>query len=390
MTQTTNINDRYTLWGGPLSAFSAKVRSYLIKKRIPYREMYPSHPDFGQRILPAIELFVIPVLETPEGEIVQDSTDIIDYLEARFPEPCFIPETPIQRTLASLLCAFGSEGMLQPSMHYRWSFLEQHGDYIRAEFGRAMSQSRDRAERDAMAQPSMAMMAAHLVHLGISETTIPAIEGAYIELLEVLEAHFMLYPYLLGGRPSMADFGFMVGLYAHLSRDPVPAALMKARAPNVYRWCERMNCANIDDGEFPDAADAFLSADTLPETLEAVLTVVFKTWGPELQAFNTRYNEWVSANQDLPDGHLVSLSDQRQVHPSLGSITYAYRGVEVTRQCFPHALWHFQRVAAEARHLTGSAQVGWNTLMQRCGGVATMQLTLNRPVKRLDNVLVLD
>ena len=390
MTQTTNINDRYTLWGGPLSAFSAKVRSYLIKKRIPYREMYPSHPDFGQRILPAIELFVIPVLETPEGEIVQDSTDIIDYLEARFPEPCFIPETPIQRTLASLLCAFGSEGMLQPSMHYRWSFLEQHGDYIRAEFGRAMSQSRDRVERDAMAQPSMAMMAAHLVHLGISETTIPAIEGAYIELLEVLEAHFMLYPYLLGGRPSMADFGFMVGLYAHLSRDPVPAALMKARAPNVYRWCERMNCANIDDGEFPDAADAFLSADTLPETIEAVLTVVFKTWGPELQAFNTRYNEWVSANQDLPDGHLVSLSDQRQVHPSLGSITYAYRGVEVTRQCFPHALWHFQRVAAEARHLTGSAQVGWNTLMQRCGGVATMQLTLDRPVKRLDNVLVLD
>jgi len=390
MTQTTNINDRYTLWGSPLSAFSAKVRSYLIKKRIPYREMYPSHPDFGQRILPAIELFVIPVLETPEGEIVQDSTDIIDYLEARFPEPCFIPETPIQRTLASLLCAFGSEGMLQPSMHYRWSFLEQHGDYIRAEFGRAMSQSRDRAERDAMAQPSMAMMAAHLVHLGISETTIPAIEGAYIELLEVLEAHFMLYPYLLGGRPSMADFGFMVGLYAHLSRDPVPAALMKARAPNVYRWCERMNCANIDDGEFPDAADAFLSADTLPETIEAVLTVVFKTWGPELQAFNTRYNEWVSANQDLPDGHLVSLSDQRQVHPSLGSITYAYRGVEVTRQCFPHALWHFQRVAAEARHLTGSAQVGWNTLMQRCGGVATMQLTLDRPVKRLDNVLVLD
>jgi glutathione S-transferase len=352
--------------------------------------MYPSHPDFGQRILPAIGLFVIPVLETPEGEIVQDSTDIIDYLEARFPEPCFIPETPIQRTLASLLCAFGSEGMLQPSMHYRWSFLEQHGDYIRAEFGRAMSQSRDRAERDAMAEPSMAMMAAHLVHLGISETTIPAIEAAYIELLEVLEAHFMLYPYLLGGRPSMADFGFMVGLYAHLSRDPVPAALMKARAPNVYRWCERMNCANIDDGEFPDAADAFLSADTVPETLEAVLTVVFKTWGPELQAFNTRYNEWVSANQDLPDGHLVSLSDQRQVHPSLGSITYAYRGVEVTRQCFPHALWHFERVAAEARQLKGSAQVGWNTLMQRCGGVATMQLTLDRPVKRLDNVLVLD
>lgn len=30
----------------------------------------------------------------------------------------------------------------------------------------------------------------------------------------------------------MADFGLMAGLYAHLSRDPVPSALMKSRAPN--------------------------------------------------------------------------------------------------------------------------------------------------------------
>ena len=54
MTDTIEADQRYTLWGGQLSVDTARVRSYLIKKRIPYRERYPSHPDFGGRILPTL------------------------------------------------------------------------------------------------------------------------------------------------------------------------------------------------------------------------------------------------------------------------------------------------------------------------------------------------
>ena len=103
--------------------------------------------------------------------------------------------------------------------------------------------------------------------MGIYAATIPAIEAAYLDLLDVLDEHFLHHPYLLGGRPSMADFGLMAGLYAHLSRDPVPSALMKSRAANVYRWTERMNLANIDDGEFPEAGDTYPADDALPGTL---------------------------------------------------------------------------------------------------------------------------
>ena len=224
MTHSIDPAERYTLWGGPLSVYTAKVRSYLIKKRIPYRELFPSHPDFNSRIIPALGFFVIPVLETPEGTIVQDSSEIIEHLEARFPDPCFVPSTPLQRAVATLLCAFGSEGLNQPSMHYRWSFLDEHGDYIRTEFGRAASPSRDREERAATAEPSAALMLTHMPHLGICPETIPTIEAAYLDLLDALDEHFLHHPYLLGGRPSMADFGLMAGLYAHLSRDPVPDA----------------------------------------------------------------------------------------------------------------------------------------------------------------------
>jgi hypothetical protein len=51
--------------------YTGKVRSYLIKKGIEFRELTPAHPDFKQRILPAVGVFVVPVLETPEGELIE-------------------------------------------------------------------------------------------------------------------------------------------------------------------------------------------------------------------------------------------------------------------------------------------------------------------------------
>ncbi|MBK7284218.1 MAG: glutathione S-transferase N-terminal domain-containing protein [Sphingomonadales bacterium] len=75
----------YTLWGAANSLYTGKARSYLIKKGLPFRERYPSDPEFGNRILPAVGQFVVPVLESDNGEIVQDSGDIIDFLEK---SPC--------------------------------------------------------------------------------------------------------------------------------------------------------------------------------------------------------------------------------------------------------------------------------------------------------------
>ena len=385
----TDTQQRYTMWGGPLSVYTARLRSYLIKKRIPYRELYPSHPDFGERIIPALGFFVIPVLETPDGEILQDTTDIIDYLEQRHPEPCFTPSTPLQQTVANLICAFGSEGLNQPSMHYRWNFLDEHGDYIRTEFGRAMSPSRNREERSEAAASVMALMRDHLPRIGIYPETIPAIEAAYLDLLDVLDEHFLHHPYLLGGRPSMADFGLMSGLYAHLSRDPVPSDLMKHRAPNVFRWTERMNLANVDDGEFPDAGDDYLADDAIPETLEPVLQLIFQDWGPELTAATEHYNKWVASDSGMAAGTLVSASGERAVHPSLGTISYSLRETTVLRTCAPQTLWHFDRAACLARAIQVEAAVHWKTLLQRTGGESVMALELVRSMRRQNNVLVL-
>jgi hypothetical protein len=89
-------------------------------------------------------------------------------------------------------------------------------------------------------------------------------------------------------------------------------------------------------------------------------------------------------------GHLVSASGERQVHPSLGSISYDFRGVTLQRDCWPHMLWHFDRAAVCARELDGDALQRWNALLARTGGERVMALELARPMRREDNVLVLN
>jgi glutathione S-transferase len=379
----------YTLWGTAHSFYTGKIRSYLIKKGVAFRELYPTHPQFQARIVPSIGMMVVPVLETPDGQVLQDTSVMIDYVEARSPEPPMIPDMPLQRAVAWLLGAFGSEGLLPAGMHYRWSYRAQQEEFLRAEFGRAVHAGPDRNARRLAGEQLMNYFNGFLPSLGVTPQTAPTVEAAYLDLLDALDVHFQHHPYLMGGRPSIADFGFMAPLFAHLARDPVPATLMKNVAPNVFRWTERMNTAGIADGEFHDHAEICLPGDGIAPTLEPVLRLMFQDWGPELLANATFYNDWVASNPELPAGQLVSAGGERKVHPTLGFIDYTWRGCAIHRASAPHGLWHFDRAAAHARSLGGEAATQFKALVQRTGGEQVMAIRLARALRRENYVLVL-
>ena len=60
MTTTTSANGIHTLWCTPHSLYSGKIRSYLIKKGVPFRELFPPNPRFGSEVRPAVRLKVAP------------------------------------------------------------------------------------------------------------------------------------------------------------------------------------------------------------------------------------------------------------------------------------------------------------------------------------------
>jgi hypothetical protein len=236
----------------------------------------------------------------------------------------------------------------------------------------------------------MQQMNDYLGYLGVTAETVPAVESSYEALLGILDEHFSRHPYVLGGRPSIADFGLMAPLFAHLSRDPHPSHLMKLRAPNVYRWTERMNLAQIRDDEFWDQEETYPAGDELPPTLVPLLEHIFSDWGPELAAYVRRFNEWIATEPSLPPGHLVSGSGERRVHPSLGEVTYELRGRTFRRQCAVQAVWHFEQEAARARALKGAAADRWRDLLEATGGTAMMGLHPARGMRRSRSVLCLE
>jgi glutathione S-transferase len=382
----------FILWGTPHSLYTGKARSCLIKKGLAFVERCPSHPDYKVRVRPAVGLVTFPVLETPEGQFIQDSTDIVTYLDSLddpASETFMTPSTPVQRVVARLIDGFGLAGMLQAAMHYRWSYRDEQELFLQTEFGRGLYAGADREARRNAGKRVMDFFSSSLPALGITRETAPAIETAYEELLEALDVHFQSYPYVMGWRVSIADLGLIAPMYAHLGRDPYPTALMKKRAPNVARWVERMQLPNTPDGEYvPHDAD-WLSDDAIPNTLEPVLALVFKDWGPQLGADIASYQQWLDAHPQMQAGDLINANDKHMVHPTLGMVSFVWRGVQVQRASAVHGLWLFQTAQDTALAMSSDAGQNLAGLLKRTRGQEVMALCLPRAMERRNNLLVL-
>lgn len=380
----TTLDGPVILYGFPASLYTAKVRSYFIKKGILFEERTPGHPRFAAHVEPGARSSRLPIAEMPDGELVQDSSAIIDYVEARSAGAPLLPPGPVQSMIARLLALFGDEGLLKQAMHYRWSYPENRA-FIERDFGLSFATSLEHgAVRDAGAREAR-RFSSYTDRLGIRPETIPMIDSAYTDLLDALEAHFREVPYLLGGRPCLADFGMLGPLYPHLARDPAPLGMMRERAHMVLRWTEVMN----RPGEvFPEHAThpaRFPNDDAIPPTLEPVLAIIFEVFGPELVAISQRFAEFVARDPDVPPGRWVSSKGYDQ--PALGEITFDYRGVRMTEVARVFPLLGLQSILDCYQGLARESRKEADGLIARTGGRALFDITLARRLTRRDNRL---
>lgn len=365
------------LYGAKVSMFTGKVRSYLIKNHIPFEEYPASDPHYQNDIVPKIGRQIIPVIEMPNGTIVQDTTDIIDFLEqTQSPHISAYPGDPLAHLLALIFEMFGDLGLTRPAMHYRWSFPERTQNFITHGFGGAMGPDADEAAR-AKIDKAIAKFSGYLPVLGISEATIPAVEDAYVELLSLLEAHFVRHPYFLGPRATLADYGMMCSLYAHLGRDPVPAGLMKNHAPSLYRWTERMNAPHDDMSDMP----YYKASDALPETLPPILSFIARQFGPQLMAGI----ETVNALPTPKAGTRASLHPKMFV---LGMSTFCVDGTDFTAAVQPMLFYMHQRVTDFYAQLGPDSQVEVDDYLADTGLLPLLQTTAKYRVARENHIEV--
>ncbi|MEH6527985.1 MAG: glutathione S-transferase N-terminal domain-containing protein [Sneathiella sp.] len=374
---------RFTFYGMPHSLYSGKARSYLIKQRIDFEEVTAGHPDYMNYVMPKIGRWIIPVLKTPEDELVQDGSDIINWFEdrslARLPA---YPTTASQLIVSLIFELFGGEGLLRPAMHYRWNFDPDNKDFIEDQFGLFRMPTIPKHERAEIVEKSTNRMRAAGVMFGVTTETIPAIEAAYEEFLRLLDTHLSIYPYLLGGVPTIGDYGLIASLYAHLGRDPYPASLMKRIAPAVFRWTERMNATTADMSEFIDTPEEILPGDTIPDTLRPILSIIARDYLPEIEAFVAYTNTWLIEKSDVKPGDIVGGDAKAR---AIGSCTFSWSGHQLTVGVLPYRIYLLQKIQDAFDGLNASEKIKAENLLAETHLAPLLTTRCSRRVERKDN-----
>ena len=287
---------RAQLYAAEVSLYSGKARAYLRYKRVPFDEILPSREAIERVIKPRTGLRMVPVLIDEDDVAVGDTTVIIDHVEARVSERPVVPTTPKRRFVAQLLELYADEWLLMPAMHYRWAYPRHHLLFIAREFGALFKPDWPEPMHVVAGLPLVAYFGlAHGPALGINRHNRPAIEAWYERFLAQFDAHLAEHHYALGPRPTLADFGLMAPLYAHLYRDPYSGQLMRRLAPRVHDWVERMNAP---EDQSLDAPFEVVGEDHVPPTLFPILAHALDEHLPVVHATWDAMEHWHGAHPD--------------------------------------------------------------------------------------------
>lgn len=390
---------RYTLYGAPVSLYTGKARSYLRTQGIDFVEIAPGNERYLNHIVPTVGRWIIPCLETPDGDVVQDGADIIDYFEKGSGEDLrrfsAYPESPLLLAISHVFELFGGEGLLRPAMHYRWNFDEQNLAFLSSEFALLVPGAVH--DHDAFLHNSGRMRKA-AVNFGVTPESIPAIEAAFAEWLDLFSAHLVDHPYLLGGHPTIGDYGLIAAMWAHLYRDPAPAMLIKQRAPRVGRWVERMTTSEPFLHEYADGDGSLIDDPALvddaelPDTLLALMGYVAEEYLPEITAHVKVANLWLAENPDIEPGTNGLKSPAARGLTGGGGLvgggaaTFEWRGQQLTTGVMPYRFWLMQRLHDDLAEADAASQARVRASFAEMNLEPLLDLRTLRRVERRNNL----
>jgi glutathione S-transferase len=335
-------------YGWLVSPYTAKTRSYLHFKRIDFVDTHPSLPTLYHRIQKAVGRMIMPTVELPDGTWLQDSSDIIDALDARHPEPSVVPPGPTQRLASSLLELYGDEWLPMVALHYRWNTPE-NAAFALSEFSREglpwLPAFIGRRAVSGVAK----RMRGYLPVLGVTSDTRGGVEAAGRRLIAQLDLHFGEHPYLLGSRPCIGDFAIFGPLWAHLYRDPGSTHLF-ADAPHVRAWFQRLLDPSSQVG-------AFVSDDEVPVTLDPIFATLFEEQVSWLTRLVAAIDHWCAEHPQA-----------ERVPRALGTDAFCIGGASGSRKLITFVQYKAQRAIVPYQALSDDERAPVDEWIARVAG----------------------
>jgi glutathione S-transferase len=349
---------RLAHYGWPISHFSGKTRSYLNYKGIDFDDECPN----GFRLLLVVQRIVgrvvMPTVRLPDGRWLQDSSTIIDELEARHPTPTIHSSGPSQRLASYLLEYFADEWMNLVSLHSRW---DTPGNARRAkyDFAHYAFPWFPNKVGQLFTQSMVDQMLAYQPANGVTDATRPGIDTVLLTLLDAMEEQLGVTDYLLGARPALADFALYGPLSSHIAYEPDSKHLIAER-PAVGAWIERLSLGAAASAEF-------LEGDQVPETLDPVFTMIFRDQMP-----------WLRTVVAAIDRYVEERPDATRVPRALGVAPFEICGHRDERKLVTFTQWKGQRVRTAYEDAAGRADA-W---LGRFGEPGTLIPEIRHPFKR--------
>jgi len=246
---------QYTIYGASRSYFTMKLESALIFYGVPWQRVTKG-PENSQLIETRSGTHQVPVLQTPENWMINDTTPLISMMDARYPLRQLVPAGPLG-VLVHLVEEFMDEWLSRTMVHYRWNYEESAKVVVKAMLEEVIP--------DATAEV-VEMMEQNLFTFGKkacrangmdSDHQKKKAEEEYQGILAEAQKQLAETKYLLGDRPCAADAIFLGGLKAHMYVDPVPREILETY-PRLIDWLT--NRADNWDGTgelqpFPESTD---------------------------------------------------------------------------------------------------------------------------------------
>lgn len=222
---------KITLYGPAQAPYTEKVRRALLWKGLEFELREPSGPEDYSRWSP--ETGLLPVLALGD-ERVDDSTAILQRLDALFPEPPLLSPDPMLAEQQRQLEEWADESFLW--YFRRWLALHRPGARITVEAVREV-----RAQRGL--RGGLRHLAAWLRAGGTWERPETALLRGLSDRMGDLVNFLGARPFFFSSQPSMADLA-VYGMLFVLRLDAIPgAARLLAERPALVEFMRRVEAA---------------------------------------------------------------------------------------------------------------------------------------------------
>ena len=319
------------LMGAPGSPYTRKMLSLMRYREIPFRVHWTTGEVPDGFPTPKVGLLPTYFLPGKDGELeaVTDSTPLIRRFEKDYKGRSVIPDNPVLSFLGDLIEDYGDEWLTKAMFHYRWA---HEADYKNA--GPLLIYWGSSTVADETAQSLSDYITKRQIDrlyvVGSNETTAPIIETAYVRFINIFDKLIAQKGYVLGARPSAADFAVFGQMTQLGIIEPTPAKLTRDISARVRAWLDRME----DLSGLSPKEDDWFDVPYIKEALGPLLTEIGQTYTPVMLANAKAVMAGDKTFETRVDGALWTQPTFKYQAKTLGWIREAYFDLKSKDQKF--------------------------------------------------------